>query len=35
MQWPEAIVLMTRVAGFTVIVTSPAWMFAVYFIVRG
>jgi hypothetical protein len=35
MQWPEAIVMMTRVMCFTVIVTSPAWMFAAYFIFRG
>jgi hypothetical protein len=35
MQWQESVVLMTRVACFTVIVTSPAWMFAVYFIFRG
>jgi hypothetical protein len=26
---------MARVTCFTVIVTSPAWMFAVYFIFRG
>jgi hypothetical protein len=35
MQWPEAIAMMTRLTCFTVIVTSPAWMFAVYFIFRG
>lgn len=35
MGWPESIALMTRVTCFTVIVTSPAWMFAVYFIFRG
>ena len=34
MQWQESIVLVTRVTCFTVIVTSPAWMFAVYFIFR-
>jgi len=34
MQWPESIVMVTRVTCFTVIVTSPAWMFAVYFIFR-
>jgi hypothetical protein len=27
--------MMTRVTCFTVIVTSPAWMFAAYFIFRG
>jgi hypothetical protein len=27
--------MMTRLTCFTVIVTSPAWMFAVYFIFRG
>lgn len=35
MQWQEAIVHVARVVCFTVIVTCPAWMFAVYFIVRG
>jgi len=37
MQWPEAIVMMMmmRLACFTIIVTSPAWMFAAYFAFRG
>lgn len=34
MQWPEAIVIMVRLACFTAIVTSPAWMFAAYFAFR-
>lgn len=34
MDWSESIVIVTRLACFTVIVTSPAWMFAVYFIFR-
>ncbi len=35
MHWSESIVIMARLACFTVIVTSPAWMFAVYFAFRG
>ena len=35
MHWAESIVMVMRLACFTVIVTSPAWMFAVYFLVRG
>ncbi len=35
MPWSESVVMMTRLVCFTAIVTSPAWMFAVYFVYRG
>jgi len=35
MEWPEAFVTMMQLACFTIIVTSPAWMFAAYFAFRG